>query len=57
MKKTPKPNRNTTAQREGEPSAKRPYQKPVLRSTDAFEKLALQSCGQLSETAGDCDEL
>jgi|GEM_PF-6612531 hypothetical protein len=32
--------------------ARRPYRKPVLRSTDAFEKFALQTCAE-SETPDD----
>ena len=36
--------------------AKQPYRKPILRSTEAFEKLALQSCAE-SETEGFCLEL
>jgi hypothetical protein len=37
---------------------KRLYQKPVLRSTEAFEKLALQSCApEDKEVEGFCLEL
>jgi len=38
-------------------NARRPYRKPEVHSTEAFERLALQSCGDLSETPGMCDEL
>ena len=36
---------------------KRAYNKPELRSTEAFERLPLLSCGGASEEEGDCDEL
>ena len=36
---------------------KRPYQAPTLRSTKAFERLALLSCPGASEAEGDCDEI
>ncbi len=36
---------------------KRPYRAPTLRSTRAFERLALLSCPGASEEEGDCDEL
>ena len=39
------------------PTPRRPYRAPRLRSTDAFERLALFSCPGASETEGDCDEL
>ena len=39
------------------PTSRRPYVAPKLRSTDAFERLALFSCPGASETEGDCDEL
>jgi hypothetical protein len=57
MKKTAGPNQNSEGLKRSPQPEKRPYRKPTVRSTEAFEKLALQSCGQLSETAGDCDEL
>lgn len=37
--------------------AKRPYRAPTLKSTKAFERLALLSCPGASEEEGDCDEL
>ena len=41
-----------------EPAApRRPYRAPVLRSTEAFEKLALQTCGVAAQEEGDCGEL
>ena len=41
-----------------EEQPKRPYRKPVLRSTEAFEKLALQSCApEDKEVEGFCLEL
>ena len=33
---------------------RRPYRKPVLRSTDAFEKLALQTCAASETPDDDC---
>jgi len=36
----------------GPPQERKPYRKPVLRSTDAFEKFALQTCAE-SETPDD----
>ena len=55
--KTPKGGgpRNEEQRREG--PAKKPYRAPVVRSTDAFEKLALQSCAPEDRFAqGDCSE-
>lgn len=60
MSKRKTANTNATGPME-QPSSggrQRKYRAPVLRSTEAFEKLALQSCGELSETPDDeCDEL
>jgi len=36
------------------PVGRRPYRKPVLRSTDAFEKLALQTCAESETPDDDC---
>ena len=33
---------------------RRPYRKPILRSTDAFEKLALQTCAASETPDDDC---
>lgn len=47
--------RDHEQRREGQ--AKKPYRAPVVRSTDAFEKLALQSCAPEDRFAqGDCAE-
>jgi len=55
------PKMNDTQQPEktnAEDQPKRPYRKPVLRSTEAFEKLALQSCApEDKEVEGFCLEL
>ncbi len=49
----PKPQRPASASLR----PKRPYRSPVLRSTTAFEKLALQSCAPADKfPAGDCLE-
>ena len=49
---------NTTTPKPAIEDARKPYQKPVIRSQEAFEKLALTSCG---DEAGAnpivCDEL
>ena len=55
------PKKNETQQTDksnAEDQPKRPYRKPVLRSTEAFEKLALQSCApEDKEVEGFCLEL
>jgi hypothetical protein len=35
-------------------STRRPYRKPVLRSTDAYTKLALQSCAANDTPEDEC---
>jgi hypothetical protein len=51
MTESTKP-RDGNTNKKGTPRARRPYRKPVLRSTDAFEKFALQTCAE-SETPDD----
>lgn len=36
---------------------RKPYRAPVLRSTEAFERMALLSCGADSTQPEECDEL
>ncbi len=49
--KTSRPERAVTKKR------RRPYRKPTMSSTEAFEKMALLTCGGNSEAEGECDEL
>ena len=50
-KTTPQP------QQKRQPAGRRPYKKPVLNSTEAFERMALLSCGADSTQPDECDEL
>lgn len=49
---------NTTTPKPAGDSPRKPYTKPVIRSQEAFEKLALTSCGaEAGPNAILCDEL
>ncbi len=53
----PTPASAETTHEPGAPETRRPYRRPQLRSTDAFERMALLSCGDDASQPEECAEL